>query len=454
MLFSSLGQPAKMRLWIGIGVILALTIAVLWWMFTPRQQLLFGNLREGDAAEIAQSLNEWKVAHRFVDGGKGITVPADLVYETRMRLVSAGVPRGGHVGFELFDDADFGVTEFAQRVNYQRALQGEIERTIASLPGVDTARVHLTIRRPDLFVGEREGSKASVALTLRQGELLTRQQVAGIRSLVAAAVEGLSSEQVSVLDSSGALLAGTKNISGYSGLSERDDEESRLEERVRARVSELLTRVLGHEQFHVSVDAVLNFDSVHQVSERPLPQKANIVASKVRKREDAADGMEVHEQVQEEQKEAITLSPGTAREEVSRAPGRIERLSVAVALPPSVDELETERIQSLVTAAAGIDASRGDHLEVSRIGRYEQWKVVNSDPVPVEQIAAPAKHAAARIPSFAPGWMWLVMAVLGCLVGTIAGIALQQRPRTLEPAEREAVLGKLRGWLADGEPLS
>ena len=107
--------------------------------------------------------------YRFTDGGTGIEVPADQVYDTRMKLVSAGVPSGGHVGFELFDHSDFGVTEFAQRVNYQRALQGELERSIAALPGVELVRVHLTIRRPGLFVGQDDSSKASVAITMTSG---------------------------------------------------------------------------------------------------------------------------------------------------------------------------------------------------------------------------------------------------------------------------------------------
>ncbi|MFS6823044.1 flagellar basal-body MS-ring/collar protein FliF, partial [Staphylococcus aureus] len=124
--------------------------------------------------------------------GKVILVPSDQVYETRMQLVSRGVPKGGSVGFELFKDSDYGVTEFAQHVNYQRALQGELERTIAALSEVDSARVHLTIRRADLFQTDTDPSKASVTLTLRQGKHLDAKEVAGIQRLVASAVDGLT----------------------------------------------------------------------------------------------------------------------------------------------------------------------------------------------------------------------------------------------------------------------
>lgn len=413
---SSLTPGSRRSLLIGIGLLLALTAGALWWAMKPRQQLLFGNLREADAAEIVQSLNEWKVPHDISDGGASIMVPSEAVYETRMRLVSAGVPRGGHVGFELFDDSDFGVTEFAQRVNYQRALQGEIERTIAALPGVETARVHLTIRKPGLFVGERETSKASVALTLHPGEVLTRSQLRGIRSLVASAVEGLSAESVSVLDSDGALLAGT--ATGAAGYDERNDEKTQVEDKIRARVTELLQQVLHNEEFRVSVDATLNFDAVHEVHELPS-----------------------------------SLGPeAKAREEISRAPGRVEKLSIAVVLSPGIDDSEVARIRSLVAASAGVDSDRGDILEVTRLGRDEQWRTAPAPGAMAiadknDRLAAdavpPTWHAALL-------WKWALIAVLGLLVGAIGAVAILHQPRALKPNEREAVLGKLRGWLAEG----
>lgn len=443
--FRSLDRAARIGFAAGAAAILVFAAIAVWWLATPREQLLFGGLKQADAAEIVQALDEWKVPHTIVDDGAGISVPADVLYETRMRLVSAGIPRGGAVGFELFDDSDFGVTEFAQRVNYQRALQGEIERTIAALPGVENVRVHLSIRRPGLFVGDREQSKASVALGLHAGEALTARQVRGIRSLVAGAVEGLSMEQVSIVDAGGNLLAGGgATLQSYEA---RDDVAGEVEDRLRTRISELLGQVLDSDDYRVSVDVQMNFDSVRRIDERPMHDDAVVVRKRVNAPDPAAfEG-------QEAQDEDVEYRHGTVREEVAAAPGRIERVSVAVILPVGVGDNELQRIESLVSAAAGLDERRGDRLEISRLGRGATADAgAAGERAPAEGAAA----TPARVGFEASAWpAWTRMAMLlalGLLPGLILGYGLQRRPPRLAPAEREAVLGKMRAWLAEGTP--
>ncbi len=443
--FRSLDRAARIGFAAGAAAILVFAAIAVWWLATPREQLLFGGLKQADAAEIVQALDEWKVPHTIVDDGAGISVPADVLYETRMRLVSAGIPRGGAVGFELFDDSDFGVTEFAQRVNYQRALQGEIERTIAALPGVENVRVHLSIRRPGLFVGDREQSKASVALGLHAGETLTARQVRGIRSLVAGAVEGLSMEQVSIVDAGGNLLAGGgATLQSYEA---RDDVAGEVEDRLRTRISELLGQVLDSDDYRVSVDVQMNFDSVRRIDERPMHDDAVVVRKRVNAPDPAAfEG-------QEAQDEDVEYRHGTVREEVAAAPGRIERVSVAVILPVGVGDNELQRIESLVSAAAGLDERRGDRLEISRLGRGATADAgAAGERAPAEGAAA----TPARVGFEASAWpAWTRMAMLlalGLLPGLILGYGLQRRPPRLAPAEREAVLGKMRAWLAEGTP--
>ncbi len=452
--YHALQRPARITLILGVVLLLGLTVAALWWVLTPRQQLLFGNMNERDAAEVVASLNEWKVPHTITDGGAGITVDADTVYDTRMRLVSAGVPSGGHVGFELFNDSDFGVTEFAQRVNYQRALQGEIERTIAALPGVSSARVHLTIRRPGLFADQHDDSKASVALALQPGQRLSRNQINGVRSLVAASVEGLSPTQVSVLDSDGALLAGASN----DGTADTDllghaEEDLRLENRLKARIEDLLGQVLHDGEFRVSVDATLNFDSVREVNERPLAPGADgtgVLANKRVKHSAGGDGS------QNQNEEETSFVHGTARQEIARAPGRIESLAVAVIVPPTLEESEVERIRSLVAAAVGINESRGDRLEVSRLGRGGRWNDVAAErSVPAPVVDGDAGRGASTMSPLparsTSSWLrWALIAAGGALLGGVLMLAVQKRPKRLSAKEREAVVAKMRGWLAEG----
>jgi flagellar M-ring protein FliF len=448
---------ARAGLLVGGALILLGLAAALWWLLSPSYQLLFGDLREGDAAEITQSLNEWKVPYRFTEGGSGIEVPADQVYDTRMKLVSAGVPSGGHVGFELFNDSDFGVTEFAQRVNYQRAVQGELERSIAALPGVQSVRVHLTIRRPGLFVGQDDSSKASVVVAMAPGEALVPTQVRGIRNLVASAVEGLSPAAVVVLGPGGVLQGGSSG--GEDSLMRQNEEQTGYESRVRERVSDLLSQVFKLRDFRVSVDARLNFDQVRKVSERLLEQGEGgngLVTRKRVSRSGAAVTADASEKPATQSQEEFDYAHGSEREEVVRAPGRVERLSIAVLVPPSLSAAELERLRKLITAAAGLDSERGDRLE---IGSISEGAVANpridDNVVLVPGGNAPQLEATDAVPAVAgrtrSPLLWAgIAAVLGLLLGWLFARLSRPSPPTLRTEERDAVLVKLRTWLADG----
>ena len=447
------GKSARVGLLVGVALVLIGLVAALWWLFTPRYQLLFGNLRETAAAEVTKSLAEWKVPYRFTDGGAGIEVPADQVYDTRMKLVSAGVPSGGHVGFELFDHSDFGVTEFAQRVNYQRALQGELERSIAALPGVEMVRVHLTIRRPGLFVGQDDSSKASVAVTMTAGGTLTPQQVGGIRNLVASAVDGLSPAAVVVLGPSGVLPGGAIGGGSQGGLLAQNEEQAGYETRVRGRISDLLSQVFHIQTYRVSVDVRMNFDQVHRVSEHLLEQGADgnglLVHKHVSRSGGSADGKDTATTQKQDDSDYVH---GSEREEISRAPGRVERMSVAVLVPPTLDDAQMGRLRELVTAAAGLDDKRGDRLEITSIDET----TLGTNP---EVISNPAANASAsdafvqasdRPAKEGTPTAWLAFAgLMGLVVGGFLVILLRPRPPKLRVEERNAVLKKVRSWLAD-----
>jgi len=170
--------------------------------------VLFSNLRTADAATIVEDLDKRKVAYQLRDGGATILVPAGAVDATRLAVMSEDLPLKGQVGFELFNKSDMGLTEFAQRINYQRALQGELARTIMSLDSVDTARVHLSLAEESVFRDDRRPAKASATLVARPGREVTPATVAGVQHLIAAAVPDLDPANVVVLDQHGAVMGG------------------------------------------------------------------------------------------------------------------------------------------------------------------------------------------------------------------------------------------------------
>ncbi|MQP74728.1 flagellar M-ring protein FliF [Stenotrophomonas sp. MYb238] len=449
-MFMAMRRSARIGLGIGVAVIMLATVLALWLVFSSRQELLFGNLSEADAAEIASTLGEWKVPYSLSDNGTGIMVDSAQMLDTRMRLVSAGIPKGGHVGYELFDDNEFGVTEFAQRINYQRALQGELERTVASISGVQNVRVHLSIRRAGSFLGEDASSKASVALTLQPGTSLARRQVAGIRNLVASAVEGLSPAAVVVVGPAGLQLAGGGQAdAGSTGEGEGADAASDMSARIQARVEQLLSEALHGQRASVSVDVRLNFDKVHRTLERPVALSGTAQGIVVRRSnsggrpvEGAGEAALINEQIE--------YAHGTEREEVTRAVGAIERISVAVVLPSGVAAAERERLVRLVSVAAGLDTSRGDSIEMGNAAELPSTPAAVAPSV--EARAMPAK---AGVMSLWPARSGPIWALLGFLLGVIAAVmSIMWRRRagplllTKDESERAAL--QVQAWLKNG----
>lgn len=452
-----MGASARAGLLVGVLIVVAGAVAAMWWVLTPKYQLLFGDLRETDAAEIAKSLKEWKVPYRFTEGGRGIEVPSDQVYEMRMKLVSEGVPSGGHVGFELFDDSDFGVTEFAQRVNYQRAVQGELERSISALPGVQSVRVHLTIRRPGLFVGQDDSSKASVVVGLAPGTALAPSQVRGIRNLVASAVDGLSPTAVVVLGPGGVLQGGSTQAD--DSLMEQGEEQSTLETRIRGNINDLLGSVFKLKEFRVSVDVQLNFDKVHRVSERLISQGEGGNGLLTRKRStrsgSAATGTD--EKPATSSQEEVDYAHGSEREEVVKAPGSVERISVAVLVPSTLSSFEIGRLERLITTAAGLDLERGDRLEITPMTHFDTEDATESELAnPVAEgnpSAATAATTAGWNALTLPAALWLsLVGLAGLLLGLLLSWLMKAPPKRHRPEERDAILAKMRKWLVeDGE---
>jgi flagellar M-ring protein FliF len=466
--FASMSNRARIAFALGILLIAGIVGVASWWIMHPPYGVLFRDLRESDAAEITATLDQMQVPYRISDEGKTIMVPDAQVYETRMKLVSQGVPKGGSVGFELFKDSDYGVTEFAQKVNFQRALQGELERTISALDEVASARVHLTIRRSDLFAPDQDPSKASVTLSLRPGKHLDAREVAGIQRLVASAVDGLAPEAVVVLDDKGMVLSGY-SAQGQNGALNSDslDAQTQMENQLRTRVGELLHRVLRTDNFTVSVDVGLNYDHVKQVREQLIAQGKDgnglLVHEKVNSTGHSLDDSDAdHAKAGSTSSDReVEYAHGREQEEVDQAPGRIDRISVGIVIPAMLPPSEISKLTDVVSAALGLDASRGDKVDIAAIAPPEPVSTTASNAdssaaahLDAASTSASANDEAASTAVVASKYWWIypvIVALVLFLVGALLMAARTSAPRRLTMSEREAALLRLRQWIETTE---
>lgn len=445
--------PGRAR-WIvlaGVGA-LGLTLLFFSLLSGPRDfQILFANLPPEDAAAVMDALRHARVPTRLADGGKQILVPAAEVHEWRLKLASQGLPTAGSPGFELFDKTQFGTTDFAQRLNFQRALQGELARTIGQLREVVQARVHLAMPAPRLFSTQDRPASASVVVRLKPAAALRPDQVRGIVNLVSGAVEGLNPERVTVLDTSGRILgSGTdRSAAGLSGS--QQEARAALEAETERRVQTLLDPVLGPGHSAVRVAAQVSFDQIERTEERFDP---NSVVKQEARSAETSQGTSSHpsgvpgpESLVSSSNPVNASNSRTHREaeqityEVSRtvqktvvAPGDVKRLSVAVLLDTPIvhgrragrGAEEMERIRRLVHSAAGIRVDRGDEVEVVEI-QFDPTQVLDREP-----LAPPARPVWAL-----PAWAWIT-ALAVVLIVALGLVRSRKRRKAFEEAASAA----------------
>lgn len=240
--FTSLSIRQQVGLIVSAVAVVCVMLTAVWFLvLRVPYRVLFAQLRSNDAAAIIAELDRKKIPYQLADGGATILVPADIADRTRLAVMTDELPLKGTVGFELFDRSDMGLTDFAQRINYQRALQGELERTIASLDGVDTARVHLSLGEQRIFRDDQVPPKASVTVRMQRGQTLSANAAAGIARLIAAAVPNLDVANVVVLDERGGIIpAASATQTAILSLTSVDEARRVVETYYQARVREAL----------------------------------------------------------------------------------------------------------------------------------------------------------------------------------------------------------------------
>lgn len=249
-----------------IAIIVALTL----WAKQPDYKVLYSNLADQDGGAIVTQLTQMNIPYRYANNGSAIEVPADKVYDLRLRLAQQGLPKGGAVGFELLDQEKFGISQFSEQVNYQRALEGELARTIETLGPVKNARVHLAMPKPSLFVREQKSPSASVTLNLQPGRALDEGQISAIVHMVSSAVAGLPPGNVTLVDQGGHLLT-QSNTAGRDLNDAQLKYSADVENRYQRRIEAILGPIVGNGNVHAQVTAQIDFANKEQTEEQYRP---------------------------------------------------------------------------------------------------------------------------------------------------------------------------------------
>ena len=269
-LFARLRANPRIPIIVAAAAAIAIVIAMVLWAKQPEYRVLYNNLSDEDGGSIITQLTQMNIPYQFDDKGGALMVPAEKVHELRLRLAQQGLPKGGAVGFELLDKEKFGISQFSEQVNYQRALEGELARTIETLGPVKNVRVHLAMPKPSLFVREQKSPTASVTLNLQPGRALDQGQISAIVHMVSSSVAGLPPGNVTVVDQAGHLLTQSDNAGrdlNDAQLKYATDVENRYQQRIEA----ILNPILGNGNVHAQVTAQIDFNAREQTDEKYQP---------------------------------------------------------------------------------------------------------------------------------------------------------------------------------------
>lgn len=388
-LLSFLSPAQKRLIFIGLPVFGALAYAGYFIFDKMNYGPLYTNLAPQDGSAVVKELEADKIPYSITNGGTVIEVPRGLIYQTRLKLAGKGVPAGGGVGFELFEKNQFGASEFTQQVNYLRALQGELTRTINSIGAVQSSRIHLALPARTNFLGPEEKPSASVVVELRPGYKLSPDQVQGIVNLVAGSVPKLASDKVTVIDGSGRPLkelvtpVATTEAEKLNGLKLKHEEE------LQRRVETMLDPVLGAGKVIVRANVQVNLQETLMTKEEFDPDN-KVVRSQRQANDDSGakggnpgvqanvpggDATKTNDGGAKRSSEMVTYEVGRTNTRTMEPRGQIQRLSVALLVDGKYENdkyvarsaEEMEMIKGIVKRAVGFDADRGDEIEIANV---------------------------------------------------------------------------------------
>ncbi len=397
--FLAMSTPNKVAALAVVSLVIGSLFAMTLWIQAPDYQVLYANLSDEDAAAVVEQLGTQNIEPRLANNGRTVLVPSDKVHEIRLSLASQGLPAGTEVGLELFEDTPLGMTEFVQKLNYQRALQGELARTIKSIEAVELARVHLVLPKDELFVKEKKTGKASVMVKLHPGRSLSEAQIQGILHLVSSSAPGIPAANVVLVDPKGNLLSGNKAVSKDVLLTASNYKHQRkVENELETRIVQMLEEALGAGKVIARVSADLNFNKVEQTEEIYDPNSQVVrseqsatesvvgsappsgvpgVESLVPGEEGTPGPGQSTAPTRNNEKQTLNYEINKVVKHTLQTTGEIRRLSVSVMVdgsllgnPPQYQARSKEEMAKyleIVKTAVGFNSKRGDQIQLENV---------------------------------------------------------------------------------------
>ena len=381
--FSAMPLSQKLIL-VGLpAVVFSLLVTVIIYSLQPDYAVLYGNLNPDDMNAILTELDKEGVAYKVGKDGRTILVPENSVRDVRLKLAAKGVPNKGVIGYELFDKGGIGLSEFQQRVNFKRAVEGELVRTILRFKNIEDARVHIALPEKSIFLRDEKEPSASVFIKLRPGTDLTEEQVKAIRNLVSASIENMKPERVVVIDDRGRNLTAMLDEDESTTISNKQLKiKKEFERDIERKIQTALEEALGYGNVKVRVSVELDFSQTQRREETYDPDMTAVVSEQKRKEKSTSVPVAGVPGAQAnippgtgaipgqpgtvtEKKESITNYEVSKKEVISTDPTlKIKRLSVGVIVNKELKDIDTESIKEIVSASAGLDPKRGDTLSV------------------------------------------------------------------------------------------
>ncbi len=492
-ILSRLTTKQKLAAMASVALAIALLIAAWLWTREPPYALLFSNLSDQDGGQIIASLQQQKIPYKYSEGGSAILIPAAMVHDVRLRLASEGLPKGGMVGFEVMEKQKLGISQFAEQVNYQRGLEGELARSIQTLAAVRAARVHLAIPKQTAFLRDELKPSASVLVSLHPGRTLDSLQLSGIIHLVSSSVPQLNPANVSVIDQDGNLISQQNDPFRKAGLDAAQLKYVKeVETQYVRRIEAILEPLVGRNNFRAQVAAEIDFSHVEQVDESWLPNPPPETAIRSQQMSDSGTGTPpafgipgaLTNQPPVPATAPITIPPvggaggaaggtgvagnytrnATINYELDKtvrhtrgAPGSVKRLSVAVVVnhkagpvkdgapgrPVPLTAEELRRINDLVREAVGFNAARGDSINVANanfvpsepeaIPALPLWQ----DPAAIALAKELAQYAIFALIAFLI-WIKLLKPVVGMLTAAAEQARIEETAATEQAPEAES----------------